>query len=39
MVIMGVGEHSYNSQTTSEGSKSPLLVANLHSLFVPQTYS
>ena len=26
-----------NSQTTSEGSESTLLVANLHSPFVPQT--
>ena len=33
-------EHSYNMYYSqmSEGSKSTLLVANLYSLFVPQTY-
>ena len=35
---MGVGEHSCNSQT-SEGSDSTLLAADLHSPFVPQSYT
>ena len=35
---MSVGEYSCNSQTTSEGGESTVLVANLHSQFVPQIY-
>ena len=32
-----VGEDSFSSQTTKEGSESTLLVAILQSLFLPQT--
>ena len=32
---MSVGEYTCNSQTTSEGSESTLLVAFLHGPFVP----
>ena len=37
-VIMSSAECSCDSQTTSEGSESTLLVTFLHSSFVPQTY-